>query len=55
MNESIVKTDVAAATNGNGAFVPTAKLKIAGLVTKRAAVGRGTRTPKGRIIDRQWV
>ncbi len=33
MNESIVKTDVAAATNGNGAFVPTAKLKIAGLVT----------------------
>lgn len=33
MNESIVKTDVAAATNGNGAFVPTEKLKIARLVT----------------------
>lgn len=33
MNESIVKTDVAAATNGHGAFVPTEKLKIARLVT----------------------
>lgn len=38
MNESIVKTDVAAATNSNGAFVPTRKLRIAGLVTNEQRI-----------------
>lgn len=38
MNESIVKTNVAAATNGSGAFVPTGKLKIASLVTNEQRI-----------------
>ncbi len=62
MNESIVKTDVAAATNGNGAFVPTEKLKIARLVTNEqrmaeerdlqkveSSIAGGYRGPRGYL------